>query len=291
MRTCRKEWGPIALLIEFDQYRKELSEAIRQCDGGARVVHTDVGMLGFFKGYSGREALLDAHLEALLDATGGIPCLLPTFNYDYCRTRLYCVGNDPCQVGALNEHARVRNPHQRTRTPVFHFVILGDHSFSINPKGNPFGRESTWAEAVHAEGWVCFLGTGLHANTFIHYVEECFRVGYRYLKSFPGSVVAGDGEEKVAFRFRVRPAVAGAVDYDWIRLERDLEDHGFLVRFPVGAGQLSGVSMGRLLQYWSDCLERDELYLLTPASREAVQNLYRRYGRPLTWEALEGTTT
>jgi hypothetical protein len=121
----------------------------------------------------------------------------------------------------------------------------------------------------------------------VHYVEEVMNVGYRYLKPFPGVVRRDGTDHRFVLRYRVRPLIEGAVEYDWGRLARNLLDDSLLHKLPLGNGELLWFRTDRLLRDWCSRVENNEQYLLTPASREKTQELYARYGRPLRYEAVE----
>ena len=152
---------------------------------------------------------------------------------------------------------------------------------------NPFGKDSIWAEVERQDGWVCFWGAGFHANTFIHYIEEVCAIGYRYHKKYPGVVLDGEKRDKVDFLYRVRPLIAGAVDYDWNRLEKDLELQGLLYKERSGFGSVLFYRIKSVRKYWEERIRDDELFFVTPESRASIMVLYEKFGRPLRYETME----
>lgn len=275
----------MGLIITRRRLDDDLARLFGSVRGDAVALHTDLRRIGIVERVKPRDQALDEYLDALRGAAEGRTLLFPTFNYDFCRTGVFDVAGDPCQVGVLNEHARLRHPGQRTRTPVFSFCILDNRGFSLDASEDPLSAGSTFGELVRRGGEIALLGTDVSADTLFHHVEELAEVGYRYPKRFAGTVRA-DGEERdFAVTYRVRPRVDGVlgdeVEYDCGRLLEDALRDGVFRKLPVGNGWCYLHGADTLVDYWSACLARDELYFLTPASRVHVQALYARHGRPL----------
>jgi aminoglycoside N3'-acetyltransferase len=277
----------MAVVTSPEQIQREVETAFDRIDSDSLVLHTDLLRMRYVQRGSSLEQQMDSLFQMLVSSSADRTLLFPTFNYDFCRTRVYDPSVDPCQVGSLNEYVRQRFPGERTLTPVFNFCVYRNRAFSNEPAENPFGETSTFAEMVRQRTAVVFLGASFSANTFVHYVEEVADVGYRYLKPFPGVIRHEDGDREILFRYRVRPTIEGAVEYDWDRLAHDLFDGGILHQLPLGEGHLLWFGADRLLEDWRARMARDELCFLTAASRKKTEELYARYGKPLRYEAVE----
>ena len=75
------------------------------------------------------------------------------------------------------------------------------------------------------------------------------------------------------FSMHVRP-MGVHLDYDWPRISQDLNNAGILQQADY-TPQFQWLNARALLEFWSNCLERDPFYLLDSASRcyfEAVTN-------------------
>jgi len=277
----------MAIVTSADRIQNELAVAFESLEGGPLILHSDLMRIGFVrKGKSIQEQLTD-WVQMIREAAAGRTLLFPTFNYDYARTGVYRPLTDPGQVGVLGEHVRRLHPDQRTLTPIFNFVIVDGSGFPLEPVENPFSQESTFGAARRAGGSVAFLGASFGANTFIHHVEEALEAPYRYIKPFPGILDLGDSPRAITLLYRVRPALSDAVEYDWHRLSEDLQARGILRRFPLGNAWLDFYQMEQLYDYWIGCLRQEETFLLTEASKARVQDLYGRFGKPLTFKAVE----
>lgn len=278
----------MSMSISARQIQSEIQVAFDHIDSDVVALHTDLLRIGFFDEKHSSRQQKAAYLSRINDVSQDRTLLFPTFNYDFCRTGVYTPVSDPCQVGTLNEYVRKLYPDQRTLTPVFNFCICNNSSMSLEPVDNPFSAASTFGELARRGATIVFFGAVLpNANTFIHHVEEVMNIGYRYIKPFPGVIRTALGDRSIVLNYRVRPLTEGAAVYDWERLSSDLMNRNMLHGFPLGNGQLLFYRADRLLEYWCDCLHKDELYLLTFASRKKAEELYKQYGKPLRYELLE----
>jgi len=267
----------------------ELSSAVRELvePSSTDVVlfHTEIIRMGIPAGVSPRDAL-HTYSEMLESACGSRVLVFPTFNYDFCRTGIYDVSADPCQVGALNDHYRMHRARARTLTPVFNFCSSSDSIPISIPSDNPFDESSTFAELRRRGAQIVFFGAPFSSNTFLHHVEEDANVGYRYIKPFPGVIRSANESRAITLRYRVRP-LDDSVVYDWKRLEEDLRSRGILRSRAVGNATLLACGAEDLFRYWRERLGEDELWLLTAESRRAVQRLAASVGYPFRYEKLE----
>jgi aminoglycoside N3'-acetyltransferase len=272
-----------------DQIVRQLRDAVSKIKSDVIVFHTDLMEVGIIDQVKPREQLLADYWSVIEEVVGDRCLLFPTFNYGFCRDGIYDVATAPAEVGVLNEYIRALNPDQRTRTPVFNYCILNNKDFSFSAVDNPFSVESTFGELAAKKARIVFFGAHLDGNTFIHHVEEVMNIGYRYIKPFPGEIIEPDGSRKqITLRYRVRPLDGGLL-YDWDRLKVELESEGLLYIFPLGHGHLMHYRADQLFEYWCAKLREGEMYLLTPDSRQHMEELFEAYGYPLTYSNLEGS--
>ena len=269
-----------------------LKAALRTVPADAPLlIHTDLMQLGMPDGVTSRAGIAEGWLAIFQEAAEGRTVLIPTFNYDFPRTRLYDPADTPGQVGALSAYCARNHADRRTLTPIFNFCVFGPVPFDWGPfdrapVAHPFAAASAFGTLFDRDGAILFLGAGMIANTFVHFVECAADIGYRYLKPFPGTVVQDGRAVPVDFAFPVRPLTPGAVAYGDLG-EADLRAAGLLTEFPIGLNR--GMLVGA--RAYHDLMRRrlaeDELCLLTPAARAITAGLYERFGRPLTLTALE----
>jgi aminoglycoside N3'-acetyltransferase len=270
---------------DFAQLRSDLVRLAESVGNRPILVHSDLGPFGMPSGVAGRGQLLDGWADALTAVAGLRTLVLPTFNYDWCRTGLFDVHRDPCQVGVLNERLRQRHPANRTATPVFNFLVLGE-GFRRAPCVNVLGPQSTFAELVAADAAVVFLGTRFAAGTINHHHEELLASPYRYAKSFSGTISDASATQEFTITYRVRPKGA-TLAYAQQRRAAELVEGGILRHVEVVGQAVAWFPAAAHWELYRRLMTADPHVLLDDAGRLEAATLYQRYGHPLQWEAVE----
>ena len=270
----------------FAQLRADLVRLAESVGNRPMLFHTDLGPFGMPSGVVGRGQLLDGWADALTAVAELRTVVLPTFNYDWCRTGMFDVHRDPCQVGVLNERLRQRHPASRTATPVFSFLILGA-GFSRAPCANVLGAQSTFAELVAADAAVVFLGTRFAAATINHHHEELLASPYRYPKRFSGTIDAGSAAQEFTITYRVRPKGA-TLSYAQERRAVELVEGAILRHAELVGHAVAWFPAAAHWELYRRLMTADPHALLDDAGRVEAAALYQRYGHPLRWEAVEG---
>ena len=271
---------------DFAQLRSDLLRLAESVGDRPLLFHTDIGPFGMPTGVTGRAQLLDGWADALTAVAEVRTVVVPTFNYDWCRTGAFDVRRDPCQVGVLNERLRQRYPTCRTATPVFNFLVLGP-GFSRAPCANVLGPQSTFAELVAADAAVVFLGAGFAAGTINHHHEELLASPYRYPKRFSGTITDAAATQKFTITYRVRPKGA-TLAYAQERRAVELAESGILRQAAVVGQAVAWFPAAAHWELYRRLMTADPHVLLDEAGRAEAEALYQRFGRPLSWEAVEG---
>ncbi len=187
---------------------------------------------------AGREEKMDTVLAALEGAVDGGTLMLPTFTYSFCEGADFDVADSPSTVGMLTERFRVRDGVRRTREPLFSVAVRGpapERLFAVSDV-ECFGEDSVFAHLHAVDAKLLFVGVGFGFCTYLHFLEQRFRVPYRYLKPFTGTVIDGQARHRVTARYFVRRRRAGVVnDFDPLArelLERDLFTEHHIERGP-----------------------------------------------------------
>ncbi len=225
------------------------------------------------------EGLLDAHIKLLIGF--GKEVYMPTFNYDFPKTRVFDVAQTQSKVGVINEHFRKNYAEWQTPVPVFSVAGTGNFP-DINCQNviDPFNEESIFGFLHQTNSLIMYYGTGFAVTTIIHYIERISNVlNYRYDKLFEGNVIYKGISSNVTLKYHVRP-LGMNLDYDWIRLENDLKNDNFIQYFNEGATCIGIIKINELVDYWLWKLSIDPLYFLDNNSKEWVAPLLNRLGRP-----------
>jgi aminoglycoside N3'-acetyltransferase len=250
------------------------------------VVHSDLFRLGLPDGRLQNDEICKFWLDSLLEAAGPRPLLVPTFNYDFCRSGVYDIENAPAEIGQLPKYCSSNFNQNRTENPVFSFCLFGNTSLDANSHENPFVDEGLFGWLHKSNAAIVFLGCDLQANTYVHHVEEQNDIGYRYYKRFSGKSVRNGKESPASLTYRVRPRVSNSVIYGDLG-ESLLDEKGALARFEIGIGQAMMFRTEDYSRLVGQELARDETWLLTNESRQVIKDLYAKNGYPLTVQSME----
>ena len=277
----------MGFLVNCGELRKQTRAAFASVGSKPVAIHTDISRIGVPEGATSKDAIKTIYGEILDAIASERTVLVPTFNYDFCKTGVFSVEGDPSQLGQFTEYMRQRTT-LRTQTPVFNFAVFNNSGCPLEPSDNPFGTSSTFQWLMDNDGWVAFYGAKFMYNTFVHYIEESIPITYRYHKRFPGVVTIGEVSQKIELIYRVKPMIPGAVDYDWTRLQNETVEAGIVESHGVGRGEVLVFRCRALYDFWRNKMLRDDRYLLTAESRMKTDDLFSRYGCPLTVLAVEG---
>lgn len=269
------------MLLSKEKLTSDLQKACKTFSEVPILLHSDLWQIGLTAAPFERMQIGKDYEDALMLALKERPLLIPTFNYDFCKNGLYHRIESPSQVGALSDYFRVRYPLLRSLTPIFNFVVLNNKEMSLSPSQNVFGEDSLFAELFKQNGLILFLGADFATNTFLHYIEERLKIGYRYIKSFSGKVHDGEKEHPITVTYRVRPWFTPSIAYDFAKLQKEAEEAHILKECAVGQGKLLYFSSKELLEFWSQKIAQDELYLLKPESQAQIRSFYETKGYPL----------
>jgi aminoglycoside 3-N-acetyltransferase len=261
-----------------------IQQTIDDCGMGPLIVHSDVMYaMKAVKLASNVTDLLNAHIDALEYCASSRSLLFPTFNYQFPRTKLYCLKSTESEVGKLGEFARTHWADWRTDVPMYNFCGKGQKINLLHDKIiNPFGENSVFAEVTNNDGVVLMYGTSVARSTIIHYIEHMIEGGplYRYDKEFHGVVKDENGVKKsITLINHVRPLVKHLA-YDWDKIEQDLLADNILIPIKDGASFAFVYSAKKILDYVIRRIESDPFYLIDDESKvwavPMIEKLERR---------------
>jgi len=135
--------------------------------------------------------------ESLVKSVGEEGTLiLPLFNFDFPKSKFFDINKTPSHMGVLTEIARNHKDSIRTGHPIYSFAIRGKHANKFKNVDNEcgYGADSPFAIIQQLKGKIASIGlTDQNSMTSYHYVEECNKVNYRYLKEFEGGYIDRNG--------------------------------------------------------------------------------------------------
>ena len=267
-----------------------ITSALSEPHGGPVLVHSDLRGLLLQLGPDVRRVMResgpgDGIMNLLMDrlnmAVGDRELWIPAYNYDFCKTGIYRVSEDPAQIGALPEYYRNNEAEWRTATPVFSVCGSGPPpTATTETPTDPFGVESEFDQLCQRDGLILFFGVQF-SPTVTHYVERMATSDgplYRYDKLFHGEVETSTSESHpVTLKYHVIPRGV-MIKYDMVRLQRELLEAGEMRALGPEYGKTFVVPAQGLVRFWKDRLRTDPYYLLDSESRKTALAIVEEFG-------------
>jgi aminoglycoside 3-N-acetyltransferase len=231
--------------------------------GDVLLVHSDIRRTLLEAKKLGVYLLPNDILDSFLFALGPSGTLLvPTFNFDFPKSKSFDIRHTPSQMGALTEAARNRHDAVRTGHPIYSFVALGNHRdkfYNVNNESG-YGKDSPFGILHKLGGKIASLDLEDQVSmTFYHYVEESLKVNYRYFKDFTGEYTDNIGiSSERTYKLFVRNIEKNVVtnvnpagELMWCRgIYR-----GFKPKVEIG---LRTVNAANMFDFVADLINRDE---------------------------------
>lgn len=141
----------------------------------------------------------DDILDTLMEiVTPSGTLLFPTYNWDFCSGIPFDYTKTKSKSGALGDIALNKAGFKRTKHPIYSFAVWGNDQDSLAALDNAsaFGEDSPFAYLHQHQGCNLVIGIDFnHCFTFAHYVEECLKVPYRFLKNFSAAYIDSDNNQ------------------------------------------------------------------------------------------------
>lgn len=167
------------------------STAIKQLDikkGDILLVSSDI--LRLLINLKKHESVIDPNyiidnLQKIVGSEGTL--LFPTYNWDFCSGIAFDYCKTPSMTGSLSKAALKRKDFKRTKHPIYSFAVWGKYQDLLYSMDNTdsFGIGSPFDFLYKKQGKNLLIDVDYqNCFTFVHYVEECVSVTYRYIKNF-----------------------------------------------------------------------------------------------------------
>lgn len=192
--------------MKFHYNRSQMGKALEEAGlkrGDVVFSHSNVGYFGYPEEGRTPEAVFRTILDAFLDVIGEEGTLVvPTFTYSFPKQQPFNPDHTPSDCGVFTEMLRRHPGACRSCDPIFSVAALGRlaKELTANVPLECFGKDSFWDRFLRQEGIICNLNFDA-GSTFIHYVERCLNVPYRYDKLFTGVLIKNNRASKSAAIF------------------------------------------------------------------------------------------
>lgn len=227
---------------KFDYTQSDLERALVDLGieaGDNLFIHSNIGFFGRMKDVGSAEQLCDNYLSVLKNIlTDEGTFVLPTFSYSFCHNEVYDPLTTESGCGLLTEYARKQEGVIRSLDPNFSIASWGKKAveYTENPTHESFGQGSFWERFLNSGGKIICMNMDC-GSTFVHYVEKCNDVPYRYNKAFNGTIkIAGHAEYK---DYAVHYVFEGEDDAPFFgRLDQKCRDSGICRTVDLGKGTI-----------------------------------------------------
>ena len=243
-------------------------------------IHTDFFnyflYLSKFKKFSNlkHEEILNVMLKELKKISKN-KLIIPTYNYDFGKTKKFDVKKDKSQIGSFSEYFRKKYSSNRS-----HFPFYSDCSTYRRSKFNhlkintPLGDYSTFDNLFKEKGKIAFFGSEF-SPTYIHYIEtkNFDKISYRFYKKFSGKIKYKSNTKKIVINMHVIPRKL-KIQYDLKKIEKDLFNKKILkIKFSPSKFQYKILDVEKFHIFSSNKLKKNPYYFLT---KKSISNIKKK---------------
>ena len=235
-------------------------------------IHTDIG---FGKPLLKRKDFV-AKLYEAIEALGVKTLIFPTYTFSFCNKKDFDIKESKSTMGMLNEYARKKEHSYRTEDPLLSVCVIGEvpKDFSYLSK-NSCGKGSSFEIMSKSDNnkFLFFGAKPTHCFTFMHYVEDIYKVPYRYDKEFTGRVINnGKVTEETYTLCTLFDTVIPSVDLEF---QDNLENKNILKRLSLGEKELMIINGKSAFEEIKKCFDRDiNILLARPYNQYALGKNY-----------------
>lgn len=125
--------------------------------------------------------------------------IFPTYSWDFCKIKKFDYLKTKSVCGSLSNYSLQDNEFIRSKNPIFSFSIYGKNKNRIANMSHSdcFSINSPFGYIIKNNGKNLFIDINhKDANTFVHVVEQFYKVNYRYSKNFSGTYINKDKKKK-----------------------------------------------------------------------------------------------
>ena len=206
--------------------------------------------------------LIDA-LKDLVSDEGTV--MIRMFNWDFCHGTGFDIRKTPSRVGALGNAALKRPDFQRTKHPLYSWMVAGKYRELLCGMDNTcaFGKGTPFDLLYEKHGKQLTIGnTVADACTQMHHCEALCRVPYRREKEFTGMYTDENGDSGIrTYSMYVRPLNLSVVNTETNTGERrkTLLDAGIMKEYVTEGGLMSSsILLHEITDFFCRDIEENE---------------------------------
>ncbi len=251
----------------FHYTRNDLIRALKKIGvkkGDVVFCHSNLGFLGIPEGGNTKENVFHTVFGAFMEVLGeeGTLCV-PTFTYSFCKREPFDPANTPSTVGMFPEMLRQLPKAYRSFDPIFSVAGVGKKARELleDVSNECFGPGSFWERLLEHNGAICNVGLGAH-SAFIHYVENCLKVPYRYKKLFHGELIINGKPQKYAVLYSCHDLNDPRTVLETKKFEKAARAYGLVMAEIVGRGEVNRIQCRDVFKVCKEGLGKDRWFLV-----------------------------
>lgn len=253
---------------QFDQIQKCLLD-LGVKSGDILFIHSNIAFFGrplTSNRLLTSDTLCHAFYEQIFNVIGPQGTLIvPSYTYSFSNNQVYDANLPSVNMGLFSEWVRLSPLSVRSLDPFYSSSSIGARSHEATSlySGNSFDEGSLFAWLLHNDAKILNLNLGF-GSTFVHYVERCLNVDYRYDLTFTGTIRHRGVDSTVNHTIYVRDLEDPTSEADFTRLRSLLSSHPYGRIEPLGRGFINCISCANLYSVISTLLSQDHRALRVP---------------------------
>ena len=211
--------------------------------GDVLFVQMSLGRLGYSsRGKAIEDSCITLH-EALRESVGTIGTIIvPSYTYSIGKGEIFDLEQTPSTVGEYTEFFRKQPGVIRSADPMLSVAGIGPQAKSLltNLPHTCFGDGSVYDRLYKTNARIVNVGLGLYWSTYLHYIEECCRVPYRFHKLFTGHILQAGQIRRETWTYFASPYTNNCLS-DAVPLEVKVREAGLCLSHKIGRGEVCSI--------------------------------------------------
>lgn len=259
-----------------DYTKSDLQQALADlplAKGDVVFSHSNLGFFGRPEGVGKADQLCELFADAVFERIGEEGTLtVPTFTYSFPRNEIFDPDTTASNMGMFAEWVRKHPEAYRSIDPSYSIAALGGsaRTLTVDAPENSFGAGSFFDRFYRAGGKIMNFNFDA-GSTFVHYVERCLDVPYRFDKTFSGTLRLKGEETQAQNTIWVRYLSDDALAAAFEGLDELAREKGLFYTRKLGRGEIGVFSAADTYDLIARTLPHRP-WLLTKAEALGVTN-------------------